>query len=164
MWFCPILEIINGVLGNDSVLLRLYWAATTWTNEMNNVMKHAPGAGSIAGPVGQRFNALPLSYGCPLLFCKVFQCRNQNFKKKGESMVTWCFNIVCKTWRMEQYNPSTTTVYISETRIPSLLYPHGYLANIQAHYDPYSSIQGFAHKLTADTSSWEAMHTTDDIQ
>ena len=34
-------------LGNDSALLRLYWARDNWANEMSFVLKHAPGAGSI---------------------------------------------------------------------------------------------------------------------
>ena len=38
---------------------------TTWANEMNFVMNHAPGAGSIARPVGQQSSALPLYHGCP---------------------------------------------------------------------------------------------------
>ena len=37
-----------GVLGHDSILVRLYWAGTTWANEVNLVMNYAPGAGSIA--------------------------------------------------------------------------------------------------------------------
>ena len=32
---------------------------------MNFDMKHAPGVGSIAGPVDQQSSALPLCYGCP---------------------------------------------------------------------------------------------------
>ena len=26
---------MNGVLGRDSALVKLYWAGTTWANEMN---------------------------------------------------------------------------------------------------------------------------------
>ena len=33
---------------------------------MNFVMNHAPGAGSIAGPVNQQFSALPVNFGCPV--------------------------------------------------------------------------------------------------
>ena len=33
---------MNGVLGHDSALVRLYWAGTTWDNEMNFVRNHAP--------------------------------------------------------------------------------------------------------------------------
>ena len=42
---------LNGVLGHYSALIRLYWAGITWANEINFVMKHAPAAGLIAGPV-----------------------------------------------------------------------------------------------------------------
>ena len=51
---------MNGVLGHDSVLIRLYWAGATWGNEVNFVMNHAPGAGSIARPVDQQSSDLPL--------------------------------------------------------------------------------------------------------
>ena len=37
---------MNGVLGHDSALVRLYWGGTTWANEVKFVMNHAPGAGS----------------------------------------------------------------------------------------------------------------------
>ena len=37
---------MNAVLGHNSALV--YWVGTTWANEMNFVMNHAPGAGSIA--------------------------------------------------------------------------------------------------------------------
>ena len=46
---------MNGVLGHDSALLRLYTEPeTTWANVMNFVMNLAPVAGSIARPVGQQ--------------------------------------------------------------------------------------------------------------
>ena len=35
---------------------RLYWAGTTWANEMNFVMNHSPGVGSIAQPVDLQSN------------------------------------------------------------------------------------------------------------
>ena len=38
---------MNGVLGHVSALERLYLAGDTWANEMNFVMNHEPGAGSI---------------------------------------------------------------------------------------------------------------------
>ena len=53
---------MNDVLSHDSV--RLYWAGA---NEMNFVMNHAPGAGSIARPVDQQSSALPLYHRSPLL-------------------------------------------------------------------------------------------------
>ena len=37
-----------GVLGHDSALYGYIRPETTWSNEMNVVMNHAPGAGSIA--------------------------------------------------------------------------------------------------------------------
>ena len=40
---------MNGVFkGHYSALVRLYWAVDTWAKGINFVMKHAPGAGSIA--------------------------------------------------------------------------------------------------------------------
>ena len=36
------------LLGHDSALLGYAGPGTTWANEMNFVMNHAPGAGSIA--------------------------------------------------------------------------------------------------------------------
>ena len=42
-----------GVLGHDSALKGYTGLETTWANEMNFVMHHAPGAGTIARPVGQ---------------------------------------------------------------------------------------------------------------
>ena len=36
--------MMNGLLGHDSALVRLYWAGATWVNEMNSVMNHALGA------------------------------------------------------------------------------------------------------------------------
>ena len=38
---------MNGVLGHDSVLQGYTGPDTTWANEMNSVMNHALGAGSI---------------------------------------------------------------------------------------------------------------------
>ena len=42
-----------GVLGHDSALQGYAGPETTWANKMNFVMNHAPGAGSLAQPVGQ---------------------------------------------------------------------------------------------------------------
>ena len=42
-----------GVLGHDSALSSYTWPETTWANEMNFDMNDAPGAGSMARPVGQ---------------------------------------------------------------------------------------------------------------
>ena len=42
--------------------VRLYWAGSTWVNEMNFVMNHAPGARSISRPVGQQFSTLSLNF------------------------------------------------------------------------------------------------------
>ena len=38
---------MNGVLGHDSGFVRLFGPGTTWANERNFVVNHAPGAGSI---------------------------------------------------------------------------------------------------------------------
>ena len=48
-------------------IVRLYWAGDNFGyNKMNFGRKHAPGAGSIGGPVDLQSSALPLCYGCPL--------------------------------------------------------------------------------------------------
>ena len=48
---------MNSVLGHASTLVRLYCAAgTTWADEMNFVINHAPGARSLARPVDQQSN------------------------------------------------------------------------------------------------------------
>ena len=54
-------------------IVRLYWAETTWANEMNFLLDHAPGAGSIARPVDKQSNTLPLSYGRPLLVLRDYE-------------------------------------------------------------------------------------------
>ena len=51
---------MNGVLGQGYTGPR-----TTWANEMNFGMKHAPGAGLIARPVDLQSSMLPLSCDCP---------------------------------------------------------------------------------------------------
>ena len=56
---------MNGVLGHDSALQVYAGLETTWANEMNLVLNHAPGAGPIARPVGRQFSVLPLYHGCP---------------------------------------------------------------------------------------------------
>ena len=56
---------LNGVLGHDSALLRLTWAEDNLVNEMNSVMNHTPGAGSIARPVDQQSSTLPLYTDAP---------------------------------------------------------------------------------------------------
>ena len=42
-------------------------SGSTWADEMNFAMNHAPGVGSIARPVDQQSSTLPLYYGRPLL-------------------------------------------------------------------------------------------------
>ena len=42
---------MNDVSGHNSTLLGYTVSGTTWANEMNLVMNHDPGAGSIARPV-----------------------------------------------------------------------------------------------------------------
>ena len=53
---------MNGVLGYESALVRLYWAGpgTTWGNGMNFVVNHAPGSGLIARPIDGQYSTLPL--------------------------------------------------------------------------------------------------------
>ena len=50
-----------GVLGHDSALQGYASPETTWANEMNFVVIHAPDAGSIAQPVDLQSNVLPLN-------------------------------------------------------------------------------------------------------
>ena len=45
---------MNSVLGHDSVLLDYTRLGKTWATEMNFVMNHGLGAGSIARPVDQK--------------------------------------------------------------------------------------------------------------
>ena len=52
-----------GVLVHDSTLYGYTGPGTTWASEMNFVMNHAPGTGSIARPVDQQSRALPLYHG-----------------------------------------------------------------------------------------------------
>ena len=49
-----------GVLGHNSALKGYTGPGTTWADEMNFVLNHAPGAGSLARPVHQQSSALPL--------------------------------------------------------------------------------------------------------
>ena len=51
---------MNSVLGYDTR------PRTIWDYEMNFVMHHSPGAGSIARPVDEQSSALPLYQGHPL--------------------------------------------------------------------------------------------------
>ena len=54
---------MNDLSGHDSVLQGYTGPETTWANEVNYVMNHAPSAGSIA--IALQSIALPLCYGCP---------------------------------------------------------------------------------------------------
>ena len=67
---------MNDVLGHDFALEGYQYTGpgTTWSNEMNVVMNHAKGAGSIARLVNQQSSALPLSYGCPLASVAISTC------------------------------------------------------------------------------------------
>ena len=59
---------MNGVLGHDSALIRLYWAGDNLgANEMNVVMNHAAGAGSITQPVRATTSFL---FACRLIIRK----------------------------------------------------------------------------------------------
>ena len=55
---------MNGVQGHDSALQGYTGPRTAWANEINFVMSHAPGAGSIAQPVDLQSSVLPLYHGC----------------------------------------------------------------------------------------------------
>ena len=61
------------VLGHHAALYGYTGPGTTWANEMNFSMNHAPGAGSIAGFVDLQSSTLSLSFGCPFLSA---QCMN----------------------------------------------------------------------------------------
>ena len=52
------------VIGHDSALQGYAGLGISWANEMNFVINHAPGAGSLAQPVGPQSSALPLYHGC----------------------------------------------------------------------------------------------------
>ena len=66
---------MNAVLGNDSAGPR-----TTWANEMNFVVNHAPDAELVARSVTQLFSVLQLCYGRPPLIE-----RRKNLHKKNRS-------------------------------------------------------------------------------
>ena len=57
---------MNDLLGHNSALQGYTAPGTTQAKEMNFVMNHAPGAGSIAQPVDRQSSALPLYHGRPL--------------------------------------------------------------------------------------------------
>ena len=57
---------MNGVLGHHAELLRNTRLGTSWTNEMNFGMNHAPRARSITRPVNLQSNMLSLYYNCLL--------------------------------------------------------------------------------------------------
>ena len=61
---------------------------TTWANEMNFVMNHAPRAGSIARPVDQKSNALPLRYGCPLMM--IMMTTRRRLRKEQNASFALC--------------------------------------------------------------------------
>ena len=49
----------------DNTILYYTGPGTTWANEMNFGMNHAPGAGLIARPVDLQSSVLPLCHDCP---------------------------------------------------------------------------------------------------
>ena len=57
---------MNGVLGHAAAWKRYTGQGTTWADEMNYGMNHAPGARPIARPVDLQSSMLPLCYSCPL--------------------------------------------------------------------------------------------------
>ena len=78
---------MNGVINHDSVLQGYTELGTTWANEMNFVMNHAPGAGLLARPVDQQSSALTLSYGCPHLNSKEKLQRSHQGSPMYEALV-----------------------------------------------------------------------------
>ena len=57
---------MNGVLGHNVALSGFTGQMTTWVNEINFSLNHAPGAGSIVCPVALQSSMLSLYYDCPL--------------------------------------------------------------------------------------------------
>ena len=57
---------MNGVSHHDAALLGYIEPGTTWADEMNFVVNHAPGAGSITRRVDQQSSVLPLYLECCL--------------------------------------------------------------------------------------------------
>ena len=53
---------MNGVLGHDSALSGYTGPGTTWANEMNFGMEHAPGAGSLL----DMLTCSPVLYHCAM--------------------------------------------------------------------------------------------------
>ena len=56
---------MNDVLGHHSTLQGYIGLGTTWPNEINFVMNHAPGAGSTVRPVDQQSGALHYAMTAP---------------------------------------------------------------------------------------------------
>ena len=61
---------MNGVLDHDEGYTG---SGTILANEINFIMNHARGAGSIAPPVEQQSSALPLYHGCPSLLIQSYE-------------------------------------------------------------------------------------------
>ena len=55
---------MNGVLGHDFALSHT-GLGTTWANEMNFTMNHAPGVGLIAQPIDQQSSVLHCAMTTP---------------------------------------------------------------------------------------------------
>ena len=64
---------------------------TTWANEMNFVMNHVSGAGSIARPVDQHYSALLLYHRCPRANEMKFDVNHA----PGTGSITWL--LACNT-------------------------------------------------------------------
>ena len=74
---CSLNELMSSVLGNSSALQGYTGPGTTFANEMNFGMNHAPGARSICQNVNLQSSVL-LCYGCPQL------CTDNQEGKLGE--------------------------------------------------------------------------------
>ena len=68
----------------------------TWSNEMNFVMNHAPGAGSITQPVDLQSSALPLCYGLPLILkCVSVMCLCDLFLWFCDDIIGLYDSVIC---------------------------------------------------------------------
>ena len=121
--------------------VRLYWARD---NEMNFVVNHAPGAGSIARLVGQQSSALPLYLWCPIMYPKISLSTTYNLATKPyRSLVCLSFIFPLSNWPLIPFCNSSLQSLIATTRSLNIryrcwLYPTESFSNICNFYKKIS--------------------------
>ena len=79
----------------------------TWVNEMNFVMNHAPGARSIARPVGQQSSAIPL-YHRSLPFSAMILMEKDNSISIDFSRLNFLYPAMVLQLKKHHYKPYIT--------------------------------------------------------